>query len=357
MNGPLGRHSDFFNGRDDTRHRVKSLASALGLTVAESSAKALVLWGRIDGVDVECDTELSFDGYHAKVDCRAKLAPNLGMHVQMNARLIHINAETVLDERFDEDLQIEFDLQSLHTDELVNLVEGNVGSTLIKAAHAGFRPQVDDKHVRLSALVGSYSEMKDVVQSAVRCAQLLIDRRRQIPRSRFDQIVIAAWEPAEQAFDATFSEDELTLIARKPYGDVTARVQYIEKRLWRTFFELRLARDLPLTVDLKSASAVSKWRLLFDPDVRTGDEVFDKAVIVRGKPVDQLRTLLDDGLRAAISGLVTQCELVEINEHGVLASVGYAISGTDELKAIVGSLCTLGEALHARGRRQQGAYR
>lgn len=177
---------------------------------------------------------------------------------------------------------------------------------------------------------------------------------------------LAAWErDALQAMDAVGSmvgakvdRRRHRVAAKLATVDVTVATELGPSEI-TTRVESRFERPLEVALRIgpqSAGGAVLSWLGASD-DIRLGDDAFDRAFLVRGRPVDLVKELLDQALRDRLCAMLARAKDVAIDETGVRLVLEGAPAEPAVLRTAVDDVVEVTRRLSKWGRASRGAYR
>src|SRR5688572_7224944 len=245
-----------------------------------------------EGVQVRVTAVGNADSDRFVIECQ--ISPPLRMGLEVVSKTVRTPWTSYWDPQFDESsLRDAFTVSALHEDQADQVLDGWILRELVRARSSGLSPSVNDYSVSMRVSTGFQSQLlTQAIERTARLAEGLVRARVRIPPSALERALERAFEPVARRFGGRLDRLNLALRVEEEAGKLSVFVEHVRGSNWRTVFELQLDRRLAQGVQLADTKASSLWSRWLGPDIRVGDDAFDRAFVVRGEREGAVRDAL-----------------------------------------------------------------
>ena len=327
---------------------VKETRRARGIVRTHPESEGVQL--RVTGVG-------NADSDRFAIECL--ISPPLRMGLEVTSKAVRTPWTSYLDSQLDElSLRDAFTVSALHEDQVDQLLDGWILRELLRARSSGFSPSLNDYSVSMNVSTGFQSQLlTQAIERTARLAEGLVHARVGIPPSAVERTVERAFEPVARRFGGHLDRLNLALRMEDEAGKLSIFVEHVRGSTWQTVFELRLERTLARGVQIADTDASSLWSRFIGPDIRIGDDAFDRAFVVRGEREEAVRAALTRELRSALLALRGRVEGLAVDDGKVSGRISGVVGEARVLEEVVNAMLAVGEAFVVTRRGAHSAYR
>lgn len=239
-------------------------------------------------------------------------------------------------------------------------VAGSIARECVRRDLGAWTIRVTDTAVRLHVptLAADLETLRPAVEAAENIAKALIAARANAPEAPWERDALAAMDMVATATGLTLDRRRLRLEGKLGTVDVAVRIEVGDHDM-TTHVESRFEQPLGIALQVVPQSAtatVLSW-IGATEDIRVGDEAFDKELVVKGRPVDVVKQVLDQPVRDRLRVMLAHALDVKVTDDGVHLVLKGTPTEPDVLRNAIDDVADVTRRLASWGGTSQGAYR